>query len=169
MSEQRDKHESNEDLEALLRNLVPAPLQFDHVADLRRERELFEMARSQSPTQVQWGRLVPLMLVCTVVMFGAALFRYGDRLRGANESEPKETIVQTETPAAIPDRFVPVSTHGTILKTSSGGVVETEAGPRERLNIEYQDAYHWHDPESGTNIRLFRPRSEEVIVPLPKD
>ena len=121
MSDQRDKHESNEDLEALLRNLVPAPLQFDHVADLRRERELFEMARSQSPSQVQWGRLVPLMLVCTVVMFGAALFRYGDRLRGANEGEAKETIVQTERPAAFPDRFVPVSTHGTILKTSSGG------------------------------------------------
>lgn len=169
MSEERDKHESNEDLEALLRKLVPAPLQFDHAADLHRERELFEMARSQSPTQMQWGRLVPLMLVCTVVMFGAAIFRYGDRLLGAKDGTPKETIVQTETPAAFPDRFVPVSTHGTILKTSSGGVVETEAGPRERLNIEYQDAYHWHDPESGTNIRLFRPRSEEVIVPLPKD
>jgi len=169
MSDERDKHESNEDLEALLRKLVPSPLQFDHAADLHRELELFEMARSQSPTQMQWGRLVPLMLVCTVVMFGAALFRYGDRLRGTNDSVPKDAIVQTEPPAVIPDRFVPVSTHGTILKTSSGGLIETEAGPRERLNIEYQDAYHWHDPESGTNIRFFRPRSEEVIVPLPKD
>lgn len=168
MSDERDKHESNEDLEALLRNLVPSPLQFDHAADLHRERELFEVARSQSPTQMQWGRLVPLMLVCTVVMFGAALFRYGDRLRGTS-SAPKKAVVQTETSPAVPDRFVPVSTHGTILKTSSGGLVETEAGPRERLSIEYQDAYHWHDPESGTNIRFFRPRSEEVIVPLPKN
>lgn len=169
MSDDPDRPGKHEDLEALLRNLVPSPLQFDHAADLHRERELFEISRSQDPSQMQWGRLVPLMLVCTVVMFGAALFRYGDRLLASASGAKNDAIVQTETAAPVPDRFVPVSSHGTILKTSSGGLVETEAGPRERLNIEYQDAYHWHDPESGTNIRFFRPRSEEVIVPLPKD
>lgn len=169
MSDDLDRPGKQENLEDLLRSLVPSPLQFDHVADLRRERERFELAKSQSPAQMQWGRLVPLMLVCTMVMLGAALFRYGDNLRGLSGGAPSETLAQEQPPASAPDRFVPVSSHGTILKTSSGGVIDTEAGPRERLNIEYQDAYHWHDPKSGTNIRLFRPRSEEVIVPLPRD
>ena len=40
---------------------------------------------------------------------------------------------------------------------------------RERMSVEYRDAYHWHDPETGTNIRFFKPRSEEVIVPLQTD
>lgn len=52
---------------------------------------------------------------------------------------------------------------------SSAGVIQTEEGPRQRLNFQYEDAYHRHDPASGTNIRFFQPRSEEVIVPLQTD
>jgi hypothetical protein len=37
------------------------------------------------------------------------------------------------------------------------------------MKLEYRDAYHWHDPETGTSIRYFQPRSEEVIIPLPTD
>ena len=180
MNGDRDKREEDEELEALLRGLVPTPLDVEFVSSLHREREQLVSERDQGPARMQWSRVIPLMLVCTVVMFGYALYRYGDRLGETTQIEEGSGLASSATVKAsaatdlsgvpVPDsRFVPVSSHGTIVNTSSGGLVETEEGPRQRLNIEYRDAYHWHDPESGTNIRFFRPRSEEVIVPLPAD
>jgi hypothetical protein len=185
MNGDRDKRNEDEELEALLRGLVPNPLDVGFVASLHREREQAVSGLDQSPSRIQWGRVIPLTLVCTVVMFLSALHRYGDRL-GQEASAGGQRTAGTTTPAGAPvnataavaespglptpdSRFVPVSSHGTIMNTSSGGLIETEHGPRQRLNIEYRDAYHWHDPESGTNIRFFRPRSEEVIVPLPSN
>lgn len=180
MSGDRDKRDEDSELESLLRGLVPSPLEESFAAALHRERERIASADGQDPTRIQWSRVIPLMLVCTVAAFGFALFRYGDRLSEARRAAPDPDLAEvgmptrsdaTELPgpAEPASRFVPVSSHGTILNTSSGGLVETDAGPRQRLNIEYQDAYHWHDPESGTNIRFFRPHREEVIVPLPAD
>lgn len=180
MSGDRDKRNDNEELEALLRGLVPNPLDVEFVATLHRDREQVFSELDQSPARMQWSRVIPLTLVCTVVMFVYALYRYGDRLGEARQTgaaphladaPAKETSPVRESPGiSLPGpSFVPVSSHGTIVNTSSGGLIETEYGPRQRLNIEYNDAYHWHDPESGTNIRFFRPRSEEVIVPLPTD
>jgi hypothetical protein len=183
MSGDRDTRDGDEELEALLRGLVPNPLDVGFIAGLNRDREQVLSERGHNPSRMQWSRVIPLTLVCTVVMFLYALYRFGDRLghpplaadRPATAAAtlagaPSEEAAPGTDPSAItqPDpRFVPVSSHGTILKTSSGGLIETEEGPRQRLNIEYRDAYHWHDPESGTNIRFFRPRNEEVIVPLP--
>ena len=181
MSEDPDKLDE-EELESLLRRLRPSPLDVGRVAEYNRERERVLLERSLAPSKMQWSRVVPLVLVGTVAMFGFALHRYGERLRleGASASTPPPaaaTLVRSEekalpssVPVALDDpRFLPVSVHGTVVNTSSGGVVETESGPRERLSIEYRDAFHWHDPESGTNVRLFRPRTEEFVVPLPTD
>jgi len=172
MSDERDKQAGDEELESLLRRLGPSPLEVDHVADLNRLRERIIIEREHSPARMHWSRVIPLTLVCTAVMFGFALFRYGHRIREAAPAVSTASVGESVVPldaAATDPRFVPVSVHGTIVNTSSGGVVETEAGPQQRLNIEYRDAYHWHDPESGTNIRYFQPRNEEVIVPLQTD
>lgn len=178
MSGDRDNREQDEELEALLRRLVPTPPSAEFLSELDRTRERVRSGEEESPMRMQWSRVIPLTLVCTVVMFGFALYRYGDRLVEARRAAPSAeaaVAVASDTAVAPGDaglrspgpRFVPVSSHGTIVETSSRGLVETESGPSERLNVEYRDAYHWHDPESGTNIRFFRPRTEEVIVPLP--
>lgn len=186
MSDDSDISREDAELEALLRGLQPSRLDVHQFSDLNRTRERTLMERDRSPARMQWARVLPVMLACFVVMFGVALFRYGALLRhqksGAvplavetpalGEATVAEANVsdlpESRSTAPVP-RFLPVSAHGTIVKTSSGGVVETEAGPRERLNVEYQDAYHWHDPESGTNIRIFQPRSEEIVVPFVTD
>ncbi len=181
MSEDPEISREDAELEALLRGLHPSRLDVHQFSELNRTRERIMMEHDFSPTRMQWSRVVPVMLACVVVMFGVALFRYGALLR--NQSQ--ETLADTSRVAAVSEiaatdltvpasntsvpRFLPVSAHGTLVKASSGGVVETEAGPRERLNMEYQDAYHWHDPESGTNIRIFQPRSEEIVVPFVTD
>ncbi len=169
MSEDPDRQD-DEELEALLRRLEPTRLEVEHLASLYRTRDQFCFKREHSPMTMQWGRVIPLTLVCVVASFGFALLRYGDRLRAPDSSS---SLVATETAPAseapVASRFLPVSSHGAVVNASSGGIVETEDGPRQRLRIDYSDAFHWHDPESGTNIRLFQPRSEEVVVPLTTD
>ena len=177
MSETPDSRGDDDDLEALLKRLAPSPLDVGFVGELEHERKRLEFQRDHSPVRMQWARVVPLLLLCLITTFGFALFRYGDRLQESR----KGTIAQTETthPSSVPTEesrpqesvpnFLPVSAHGTIVNTSAGGLIETDSGMRQRLQVEIQDAYHWYDPESGTNIRFFRPRSEEVLVPLPQN
>ncbi len=167
------RNEENEELEALLRRLVPTPLDIEFTAELRRDRDRTLPEISAEPLRMHWGRVVPLTLLCTVVTFVFALYQHGDRLRkdhrsGSTAVTEMASVSPRDQGPANP-RYFPVSSHGTVVNTSSGGVVETAEGPRERLRIDYRDAYHWHDPESGTNIRYFEPRSEEVVVPLRAD
>lgn len=190
MSENPDRPPGDDDLEALLGRLVPTPLDVDYAAELWNDRERTEVELRCDPLHMQWGRVVPLTLLCTVVTFVFALYQYGDRLAksaaapaaglasadslsdAATPTSPGQS--PSESPSA-PDsspnapHFLPVSSHGTLVRTSSGGVIQTDEGPRERLRIDYRDAYHWHDPDSGTNLRYFEPRSEEVVVPLRTD
>lgn len=176
MSETPDSRSEHEDLEALLKGLAPSSLDVGFITELERARKRLEVQREHSPARMQWARVVPLLLLCLVTTFVFALYRYGDRLaegRDARIAHPEgsPSLASSEeerAPGSVPN-FLPVSTHGTILNTSAGGLIETDEGMRQRLQVEIQDAYHWHDPESGTNIRFFRPRSEEFLVPLPRD
>ena len=102
-------------------------------------------------------------------MFAIAVLQFGERISQPVKKANEITSVPNPDAGISEDRFLPVSAHGFLMNTSSGGVIQTDDGPRERVNLEYQDAYHWHDPESGTNIRLFQPRRDEVIIPLQTD
>lgn len=171
MSEDANKHGKDEELEALLKKLVPTPLNFDLIVELNCDQERIARDRELNSARIQWRRLIPLSIVSAVLMAGFGYLQFGERLAG-NRDVPAEggTVVATPvTPPSTETQYVPVSAHGYLLNTSSAGVIQTEEGPRQRLNLEYEDAYHWHDPASGTNIRFFQPRSEEVIVPLQTD
>ncbi|HRQ88129.1 MAG TPA: hypothetical protein PLA50_04990 [Bacteroidia bacterium] len=179
MSEPPDSPRNDDDLESLLRRLVPTRLDVHQVSELNRTRERLTVQNDRSTSRIPWSRAVPLALLCTVAMFGFGLYRYGIP-KPHNANDGKAAIAATEAHAApalpsvseeaIPQaRFLPVSTYGTVVNTSAGGVIQTESGPRQRLSVEYGDAYHWHDPETGTNVRLFSPRSEEFVVPLQTD
>ena len=168
MSDPRDKPENSEELEALLRQLVPAPLDADLISELNRNCERVRTIQLVSPNHLQWRRLIPLTAVGSLLMCVFGYLQFGDRLSTPSELPDSLTNANESVPTTV-EKFLPVSSHGILMNASSGGIVETEDGPREQLNLEYRDAYHWHDPESGTNLRLFQPRSEEIIVPLHSD
>lgn len=173
MSEQYHpgQHGPDDELEAMLRKLEPSTLDPDLVARLEREGESMAASKAYDPTRMHWRRVIPLTLACCLVMAGYAYFQYGP----GRQSEPtvaKMTPVPAESIQSTAtgfDRFEPVSAQGYLVNTSSGGVVQTDQGPQEKVELEYQDAYHWRDPKTGTNIRFFQPRKEELIVPLRTD
>ncbi|NLT71797.1 MAG: hypothetical protein GXX91_14060 [Verrucomicrobiaceae bacterium] len=201
MSEDADKHEDakDEELEALLKKLVPSPLHIDLLSELRRDQERIAWDRELRPSRIQWRRLLPLSLASALLMAGFGYLQFGKQLAGTTapatdhamvaatdhamvaatpaspELTPTPATPETGTPTTGTStgepapRFLPVSARGYLLNASSGGVIQTEEGPRQRLHLEYEDAYHWHDPASGTNIRFFQPRREEVIIPLQTD
>lgn len=177
--------ENDEELEALLKGLDPAALNVGLQAELLFDCERIESRREPSwdaydPSRIQWRRVIPLTAVCCAAMFALGYVKFRDRLPVDIASVPvaiEETTTMTlsDVPTAPPaisgsvDRFLPVSAQGYLLETSSGGVISTPDGPREKMNVKFRDAYHWHDPETGTNIRFFQPRSEEIVVPLQTD
>ncbi len=179
---QNELPETDEDLEALLKGLDPAALDIGIEAELLRECERIASRREPSgsaydPSHIQWRRVIPLTALCCVAMFVLGYMKFRERLpadAAGSADLPVMTLSDVSiAPPAVEvaadgsvDRFQPVSAQGYLLESSSGGVISTPDGPREKMNVEFRDAYHWHDPETGTNIRFFQPRSEEFVVPL---
>ena len=182
-----DRNEPEDELESLLRRLQPSPLDVGQMDDLSREYERVATAQANAPGRIQWKRLIPLVAACGLVMCAVAFYQFGFRFtRGipAEQAPPNlasPSSLTTEKTDATPfptdptnsltsdtisRRFVPVSSRGVLINSSSQGVIETENGLREKLHLEFEDTYHWHDPGTGTNIRIFSPRSEELTVPL---
>lgn len=68
------------------------------------------------------------------------------------------------------DHFVPVSSQQHVRETSDAGVVlVSDRIPARQVRIAYDRAWHWHDPDTETNIRIFQPREDTVLVPLEID
>lgn len=158
----------DEELEALLKKLEPTSLDPDLMARLQRDHEAVSTSNAYDSTRVHWRRVIPLTLACCAVMAGYIFYQ-----SRPPQEEPQPIVaergpVPVETTSSI-ERFEPVSAQGYLINTSSGGVVHTEEGPQEKMELEYRDAYHWRDPQTGTNIRFFQPRKEELIVPIPTD
>ncbi|MDF1738419.1 MAG: hypothetical protein P1U86_04610 [Verrucomicrobiales bacterium] len=176
--------ENDRDLEALLKGLDPAALDVGVEADLLRDFErvasrIEPSGSAYDPNHIQWRRVIPLTAVCCAVMVVLGYMKIRERLPDdvvsvSSEPVPALTLSDESSSASVPgvpagesvDRFLPVSAQGYLFESSSGGVISTPDGPREKMNVKYGDAYHWHDPETGTNIRFFQPRSEEIVVPL---
>ena len=144
-------------------------------------------AQANAPGRIQWKRLIPLVAACGLVMCAVALYQFGFRFtRGIPAEQAPPTLASPssltrEKPDATPvptdptnsltsdtlsHRFIPISSRGVLINSSSQGVIETKNGLREKLHLEFEDTYHWHDPGTGTNVRIFSPRSEELTVPL---
>ncbi len=174
-----DIPESDAELKALLKKLDPAPLGCSKLNSLHREYRITALDAEHDPRHIHWRRVILLAAACCIATLGYIPLRYGPSLQrevptnlaaetGVREVAPIESEMESFAGPSAED-FLPVSAQGYLINSSSKGVIETEEGPRERISVEYRDAYHWHDPETGTNIRFFKPRSEEVIVPLRAD
>lgn len=182
---QPSQDDPDAELESLLKHLNPKPLGVDQLDRLGREREKTAILQTNLPGRIQWKRVMPLATVCLLVMCVAALYQFDFRLtRGIPEESFPHTltnpVAQSDPPSAVPvmpvdtsdgsllsDRFVPISSRGYLINSSSKGVVDTEEGPKEKLQLQFEDTHHWYDPTTGTNIRFFTPHNEEVIIPLP--
>lgn len=173
--------ENDETLESLLKRLEPSKMDLRVRDSLLREQRILAMDRSNDPSRIQWSKVLPLTLACCVAMVLYGSYRYGNVF--SDDAETVDTVAEQRTPVEIDSSppsppaspgarvggFLPVSSQEFLINSSSEGVVETEDGPREKMNLEFRDAYHWHDPNTGTNIRYFQPRKEQVIIPLRTD
>ena len=174
-----DIPESDTELEALLKKLNPAPLGCSELNSLHREYQITALDAEHGPRHIHWRKVIHLAAACCIATLGYIALRYGPSLQrevptnlavetGLREVAPIESKMESFTGPSAED-FLPVSAQGYLINSSSKGVIKTDEGLRERMSVEYRDAYHWHDPETGTNVRFFKPRSEEVIVPLQTD
>lgn len=180
-----DHPESERELEALLKNLRPNPLEFEMLRGLEADCDTVfeELPAAPGEMSPKWQRLIPLALVGALGMLAYASFHYGPRLNidrsalaakpAVPDGVPAKSSVAAGAPAMMESpeagQFQPVSAQGFLINSSSEGLIETEEGLQEKMNLEYRDAYHWHDSETGTSIRYFQPRSEEIIIPLHTD
>tara|TARA_R110002096_G_scaffold27831_18_gene84669 strand:+ start:804 stop:1364 length:561 start_codon:yes stop_codon:yes gene_type:complete len=178
-----DHPESEDELESLLKRLQPTPLEVDQVASLQRDclraTGPDALALRHGPTHMQWKRVIPLIAISCLLIGVFGFYQFGGHSPSSTQPENLATVPQAVpqpvTPVegyaqnSVEARLVPVSSQGFVVKTSSGGVIQTEDGPREKMTVKYEDAYHWRDPETGTNVRFFSPRNEQFTVPLQTD
>ena len=94
MSDDGDRHEKDEELEALLKRLVPSPVHFDLLGELNRDRERLAEAIEPVPERLVWRRLIPLSLLSAMAMAGFAYAQFGERL-ARTDAPAKETVVAT--------------------------------------------------------------------------
>jgi len=158
-------------LEGQLRSLEPAAL--DVATELRLERACQRtlLAERHHTSQRQIYRAVTLALISFCFLVAYTFYLYHFSANRQTPSTESRNLVDTLAPASTEsvDRFAPVSSQGYVLRASSGGFIETEEGPAERVRVEYGNAYHWHDSATGTNLRVFTPSNEEFVVPLSAD
>ena len=183
-----------EELEQQLRSLTPAPPKAHVERQIGRELDL--LADHRRENRIVWIRFAPLAAAACLVLAGAGWFQHQlattPVISASSADSAKSNIAQSATlseePAAavsssrpfvspppistgIPaERFVPVSSQEYFRQASEGSVVELSGKvPARELRVEYDDAWHWHDPETQTNVRIFRPREEILLVPVTTD
>lgn len=167
------------DLERQLTRLVPAAP--GAAARRRMERQLEALATRRRDARKMWWRFAPVAAAAAVTLAGIALVRH--QITGAQPETVAASPAGSETAAearfvppppivtGIPaEHFVPVSSQEFLRQTREGGVVELPDRVRAReIRVEYDDAWHWHDPATQTNVRIFRPREEIFLVPIETD
>lgn len=174
------------DLEARLRRLNPAPPAAS--CERRLARLLDVRTEDRRESRLLWMRFAPLAAAACVVLAGSwILQRQLARIATAQQGAPPATTaaVPGDDRDATPvprhfvsppvgdtpmDRLVPVSSQQYLRHASAGAVVElSDDLPARELRLEYDDAWHWHDPATGTNLRVFQPREEVILVPVETD
>ncbi len=160
------------DLEGQLKKLAPSPLKIDFLEELERDRSrVLSQGFPKEDSRKQWKRLVPILAAACMMIAGYLYAHFGINDPASDDADalaatvPESEVLPPQN-SAIDPRFEPVSAQGYLIQTSSGGIINSDNGPVEKMDLEYRDAYHWRDPETGTNLRIFTPRQESLIVPV---
>jgi len=158
-------------LEQQLRALEPAAIEVATELRLERACQRALLTERHNSSRRQLSRALILALIFVVFLGGYGFYQFD---LAANREAPQPAspkLVDTLAPSSgsAMDRFAPVSSQDYVLRTSSGGIIDTEEGLAERVRVEYGNAYHWHDSATGTNLRFFTPSNDEFVVPLSAD
>jgi len=156
----------DEELENELRRLVPSKINASLIDRLALEHASLAAAPA-SRTHSRW--MVPTLVACTVVFCGTTFWKVRSSLKSPAVVQRSKSDQRTTAPTRSRDEFVPISNEGRLVRASSGGIIESESGPRERLELDFEDVYHWHNPDTATDIRVFTPRREVIMIPVQTD
>lgn len=163
------------DLEAELKRLVPAAMEDSLLKKLAQDQAQIAAVRGipLNPHQNKW--LMFSLACCFVAFCGLTVLSWRHHLR-SSPSSVTAPAVGVGNDDGLVDRanvgrpaspgFVPVSSQGYIRHASSRGFIDSETGPREEIEIDYEEVEHWHDPHTATNIRIYSPRRETIVVPV---
>ena len=171
------------ELEKKLGSLRPRGLDDAFESRLLRRMELVDSAQDQQ--RAMWIRFAPVAgLSLAVLVIAIGVQSHLRQLAGNVDAElPVTAGVSASnhsaetTPAAAPllpeqvesaaGQFVPVSHQNFLKGAQDAGIIDNGTSiPERRVRLEFEDAWHWHDPETQTNIRVFRPREEVILVPI---
>ena len=184
MSDENKFFSEDDDLEAELRRLVPTQLKVNFLDELASDHRRIAMGRASQKQRSRQQWILPAIAGCLVVFGGAVLWKWHPASAGVERKTETAALhppalqlpAPSLTEAPLGDRvfepvenLVPVSSRGFLIHASSGGIVESELGPRQRFDFRFEDVDLWHDPNTSTNIRVFSPRQETITVPLPID
>ena len=86
MSEDANKHGKDEELEDLLKKLVPTPLNFDMLAELNRDQESIALEREMNSAPVRRHRLIPLSVISAILMAGFGYLQFGEQIAGSRDA-----------------------------------------------------------------------------------
>ena len=176
MSDEPPFSSDDDTFERELKRLQPSQLKVDFVGELARDHQ--RIASRKKVTSLSRLKRFGPVAACLILLGAGSLWLNRDIFFPGQSTGP---IANQETPASAPvspdisemensgDRFVPVSSRGYLLNASSGGVIDSPNGPREQFQLDFGDVHHWHDPDTSTNIRIFSPRQETVVIPLQTD
>lgn len=158
-----------DELEKELKKLNPSPLKVDFLSELERDcTRTMSQGFSKELPKTHWKRLIPILAAACVMLAGYVYVNFRDHSPQETSTDSLVAGVDEEVPVQMTsgeNRFEPVSSQGYLIKASSGGIIPSDEGPLEEMNLEYRDAYHWRDPSTGTNLRIFTPRQEKIIIP----
>lgn len=176
------------DLESKLKSLEPSPIKPDFLAELEQDLKRTRQ-QGRREKQIMVSRFVPLAAAACFLVLGYLTIQLGffaqtetgSGVAGSQPGPATPASPGTAAPVADPslvhglpprsreDRFVPVSAQEYLRNTSTGRVFQVEGtgGFAREVNLEFEDVYHWHDPETSTNIRVITPRAEKIVIPVP--
>ena len=183
---ERERGKRLRTIEFLIANQQRNDLDSDGRNGLKRVgRQLDARELDRAERKIVWMRFAPVAAAACLVLAISFTMREYYRNQAAlvtdgadDESENGPPAMTSSPPRVTAPRvtevqggqFVPVSEGNYFRGAAGGAVVGDENGkPVRQWRLEFEDAWHWHDPESETNVRIFRPREEIIQVPVETD
>lgn len=166
MNENSGRSSRDEAFEALLKQLVPAPLEEEQFSALIRGTEEEIRAASTAPS-MRWGRAIPLVLACLVVSIGIGLSHFVERTRhdrGQLTQSPSLPLEgRTEQPFSRPASTL---SRDQVLPASADG---GHAAASQVQGEDYQDLFYGRSTGWGHPLHTLPSRQNELWrrPPLP--
>ena len=188
MSQQDDLPEDDSDFQELEKKLLGLKPQAPSENFSRRMGHRLEaLERNQAEDKVVWVRFAPVAAAACVVLTSAFLFRdhlleqqkVAETGKGNEIDSATVPVVAPPAPAPVfndaspaPVRgFQPVSEATIFQGATDAGIIRVGGGDEavRRVRLQGENARHLYDPSTETNLRIFSPVEEDILVPVETD